>query len=266
MILTTLICLAARTVAVRMLCLYVERKWFQIDKDIVGCNALLVKSTTPWETFNLIGKNYLGGNKEVKGIAFFRQTVNYIPAGLERIFPNLREIHIRECDLLSIDKGILKPFPDLEAITLAGNLHFDTLERGLFSFNKKLKNVNLQLNFFKHIDANVLVGFRSLKPLLLSQVYCTNFEISNPGKAPMKQILGLHCQNAATEKYHLESVTRQIFHRRLVHELKRLQLKSKQLKQIENSKRNKIVRFNKLVVDVISLSRNVLEIKKRIGQ
>jgi len=212
-------------VGVRIKCIYLPDRWFQQDKKLISCEARFVKSTTPWEIF-IIRKNYSRTNNEVKSIAFMRQTVNYIPVGLEMIFPDLTEIYISECNLLRVDQSNFKPFTELKALSIRANRYLETLERSLFDYNKKLKYINLYCNNFKHIDADLVSGLSFLKYFELEHVTCLNITINGTLMTPLKDLLKSKCQNPVVRRQ-------------------------------QNDERNKIIisRFNKLHDDVNSLSK-----------
>jgi len=250
-------------VGIKNLCIYQTNRWFQQDQKSISCDARFVKFTSPWEKFTKVIKNYSNGNSEVKCIAFIRQTVNYIPVGLEMIFPDLKEIYLSECNLLRIDQETFKPFTELQALSIRGNLYLEVLERGLFDYNKKLKYLNLHQNNFMHIDADLVSGLSFLKYFELERVTCFNMTIRETSMAPFKDKLKRKCQNPVVLQQHGEIVARQNFHRELENKFQnineQLQDESKQM-QLTGSNQITINKFNKLHDDINSLSKQVSEL------
>jgi len=247
-------------IPVQFRCTYTGNRWWSRYKEALLCDTRFLKVTTPWEKFTKVERNYSSTNSEVQSIGFFRQTMNYIPSGLEKIFPDLIEIYIQECNLLRVEQSNFKPFPELKALAIRGNRYLLTLERGLFDYNKQLIHINLFYNNFKHIDANLLDGMSSLNFFALQFNTCVNVTISNALKRGIvKTKLKLNCINPVVLQQHGEISARLNFHRKLRKEIqncdKQLHDENNQMKQ--KNERNKIIisRFNKLHDDINSLSK-----------
>jgi len=165
--------------------------------------------------------------------------------------------------LLRIDQETFKPFTELQALSIRGNLYLEVLERGLFDYNKKLKYLNLHQNNFMHIDADLVSGLSFLKYFELERVTCFNMTIRETSMAPFKDKLKRKCQNPVVLQQHGEIVARQNFHRELENKFQnineQLQDESKQM-QLTGSNQITINKFNKLHDDINSLSKQVSEL------
>jgi len=263
-LLLLLTCLIVQINALQIRCFYNRNQWYQQVRNSILCDVKFLKSTTPWETFEEAKINYSSTNSEVKCIAFFRMTVNYIPSGLEMIFPDLREIYIQESNVLRIDQLNFKPITELESLSIRANRYLEVLERGLFDYNKKLKYINLYYNNFKHIDADLVSGLSLLKFFELELVTCISMTISESSMAPFKDKVKRKCQNPVVLQRHDEIVARQNFHRELGKQIqnfkKQIQNESKQMKQKDERNQITIKKFNKLHDDINSLSKQVSEL------
>jgi len=220
------------------------------------CEARFVKIKTAWETLS-IRTNYSRGNSKIEVISFDRQTLNYIPAGIDRIFPNLKEFLTQDCNLFRVEQKNFKPFTKLEALWIRGNLHLHTLERGLFDYNKKLKYINLYSNNFKHIDADLVSGLSFLKYFQLECVTCFNITIKGTSMAPLKENFKIHCQDSAILQHHVDLVLRQNQHETMNNSMM-------QLREAVNQRESYNLLFSRLSADLYNLSKQISELDKQI--
>jgi len=238
-------CFVAQIIALRSLCVYRKDAWFQQNKKLMCCGARFVKIKTAWETLS-IRTNYSRGNSKIEAISFDRQTLNYIPVGIDRIFPNLKELFTQDCNVLRLEQKNFKSFPKLEALSIRGNLHLDTLERGLFDYNKKLKYINLYCNNFKHIDPDLVSGLSSLKYFELEYVACLNITIKGTSTAPLRENFQIHCQDSAILQHHIDLVLRQNLHEAINNSMI-------QLREAANQHESRAILFSRLSTDIHNL-------------
>jgi len=97
--------------------------------------------------------------------------VNYFPRGLEKIFTNLHQIAIENCQLKEIHQSDLKPYTGLTFISLTDNL-IKVIEDGLFDFNKELTEIFLSHNKIIHVGADAFSKLPRLQMLYLHGILC----------------------------------------------------------------------------------------------
>lgn len=92
-------------------------------------------------------------------------TVEFIPFGIKKHFPNLKALHISSCGLLSVNKKNLKELGNsLEALSLTWN-KLVSIDADLFQYNPNLKAVWLYNNPFRHIDPEFFTYLKNLRNL-----------------------------------------------------------------------------------------------------
>lgn len=106
---------------------------------------------------------------EVKILDIFSQTVHYMPSGIEKFFPKIEGIQIRNSKLKVIEKSDLAPFVGLKELHLQGN-DLETLKSNLFDDNLDLQVITLSSNKLKFIGENILSK--------LTKLYHANFNIN----------------------------------------------------------------------------------------
>lgn len=100
-----------------------------------------------------------------------RHRIYYFPRGLEEFFPKLLKIHMDGVELKEIHQSDLKPFTELEILSLSGN-NLENLEEDLLKFNPKLKAFGAGDNKISYIDPNVFDHLSHLRYLLLDKNVC----------------------------------------------------------------------------------------------
>jgi len=166
------------------------------EANSIACEASKLKVINPNEKVTQALNNYAAGNDQVRTLYIYKQTMNFIPSGIEKVFPNLRGFLFTENDVVRVFQSDFKPFPELRGLWLRGNKRLDVLERDLFKFNKKLYYLNLWNNNFKFIDANILDGFSSLSVIDLNANPCIKMASFNEETSRYKKALTRKCQNA----------------------------------------------------------------------
>lgn len=88
----------------------------------------------------------------VTGIAFDcrvgdlrARKMEFMPFGLESLFPSLEMISIINCGLVQINEINLRPFPKLKKLILDGN-RLEVIDGDIFRFNRELTHVSLVAN------------------------------------------------------------------------------------------------------------------------
>lgn len=98
--------------------------------------------------------------------------VKYFPENFADFFPNLEFISIIHAKMKEIRQGDLKQFPNLIELDLSSNA-ISKIERNLFKFNEKLKEIRMVDNPIFTIHPEAFVGLKNLERLKLGKV---NFE------------------------------------------------------------------------------------------
>lgn len=155
---------------VNLVCRSIENyNWFKrmIYGDSVKCIAdESISWTIPGASVSLV--LHRNGMKvtnlaDIKRLEIYGATVNFIPTGIKRKFPNLRGLCIAASGLLSIDKENLREFGDtLENLDLYNN-RLNFLNDDLFEFNQNLEVINLHENPIRHIENEFFTNLRKLR-------------------------------------------------------------------------------------------------------
>jgi len=115
------------------------------------------------------GKN----NNAVKGIWSDKGGINYLPHGLERLYPNINYILIKDGRLKEIHQSDLKQYPNLVVLDLFKN-DIEVLEDGLFAYNPDLVYVSFYSNKVCYIAPNIFDHLTKLRWLQFKDNECMN--------------------------------------------------------------------------------------------
>jgi len=133
----------------------------------------------------------------VEGFYAEFETIKFFPKGLDKLFKNLKLIHMYYCDLKEIHQSDLKPFPNLVYFRLALN-KIEVIEAGLFDYNPNLEFVGFWESKIIHIDPNVFDHLYKLSYLWLSTVPCINIDFYDSREQVKKaiKIVKSNCSNS----------------------------------------------------------------------
>jgi gas vesicle protein len=98
-------------------------------------------------------------------------TINFIPRGLNDVFPNLVGILMKSCRMKKIRQADLRPFPKLKYLSLRDN-DIETIERDLFKYNPQLQYINLDYNKINRVHPNVFDQLNELNYFDLDNNAC----------------------------------------------------------------------------------------------
>jgi len=169
-------------------------------------NAQNLQVTKPNEEIDGVVTSYSGGNDAVRGLFIHSQTLNFFPAGIEKIFINLRAILIGQSKLKRITKANLKPFTELKGLWIYHN-EIDTLEKDLFMFNTRLTYIYFISNKLQHIDNKILEPLTQLTTAVFSGNPCISIDAETPTKIQeLKNQIAQGCQDAKVARKHSEAV------------------------------------------------------------
>lgn len=99
--------------------------------------------------------------------------LEYLPAGIEKFFPNLRKIEVSETGLKVLTQDNLKSFPKLKSLVVREN-QLEYLDTNVFEFNDVIEEIDLSGNKLNHLPANSLRVLKNLRKLDLANNVCIN--------------------------------------------------------------------------------------------
>jgi hypothetical protein len=98
-------------------------------------------------------------------------TINFMPRGLNEMFPNLIIIRIVRSKLKVIRQADLQPFPELKYLDLNSN-DIKTIERDLFKYNPLLLVIYIEYNKINRVHPNVFDHLNQLINLDMTNNIC----------------------------------------------------------------------------------------------
>lgn len=105
-------------------------------------------------------------NNQVGAFVADYKYLKYFPLGVNRIFKNLKLIHLRKNSIRTISYRDLSPYPELKELDLAYNL-IEVVDDLFFRASPKLEFLSLSRNKIFHIDARAFDGLQKLRFLHL---------------------------------------------------------------------------------------------------
>jgi Leucine-rich repeat (LRR) protein len=137
-----------------------------------GCKiteAMITKEET--EIKAIIGDHLQGKtNLYVCYLWLQNSVIQYLPHGFQKIFPNLKVLHVKNCGLKKITRKELEGFENLETFTLAHN-QLRSLPSDLFTEMSKLKNIYVNEDKLKFLSSQILAPIAENQ---LERVYFNN--------------------------------------------------------------------------------------------
>jgi hypothetical protein len=151
-----------------------------------------------------------------------------------------------------------KPFPDIRSIGLYQN-HLEVLEKGLFDYNTKLEHLDLLINNFKHIDANLLDDLHSLT---FMNITCIDVQLKgNSTKLAFKSLFESKCQNVEALQNHVDLILREDQHQRLKGKIpevrKQVQTDLKPFRSDGRRDKLRLFNFEKLLANLTELLKHI---------
>lgn len=139
---------------------------------LYACNALVYPSKSPF-LVSVGGLHQMRDNVEyytnddVGCLLIKNQNLTFFPQEIDYFFKNLKIIDFLGENLLSLSAQDLRPFPQLEHFGMNG-YNITSIGGDLFSFNKRLKSIDLDDNQIQHIGENLVMNLTLLQILRLS--------------------------------------------------------------------------------------------------
>lgn len=137
---------------------------------------------------------------DVRGLYIANTVCQYMPQGLDEIFPNIEGIQISSTGLKVISQQDLKPFVKLRSLWLDCN-KVAVLESNVFLYNSDLVIVNLKDNNLRSIGSGIFDPVDDLQRIYLEGNKCISMDA--PDRKKVKEVkieIAEKCQSAAGEQ------------------------------------------------------------------
>lgn len=130
-----------------------------------------------------VSQNHFDGKCDSDVLVIFatNQTLNYLPAGLNHFFPNIRGLTILHSELRSLTSCDIALFKNIEFIYVYGN-NIQLIDGDLFSKNPNVMYVSFTRNPVRHIGSNLLAPLKELKEAYFSNCNCIDQLAWNPAQ------------------------------------------------------------------------------------
>ncbi|XP_070504474.1 leucine-rich repeat-containing protein 70-like [Chironomus tepperi] len=146
-------------------CMVIRYNPYIISKDLT-----LIESVTG-------DHNNQKSNQDVMVFESINKKIEYFPRGLEKFFPNLKGIFIKNGRLKEIQQSDFRGYSELLYIELNGN-DIEVLEDGVFDFIPQIKIIWLSENKIIHVGENVFNNLNNLVILYFKNT-CTSINIQD---------------------------------------------------------------------------------------
>ncbi|CAG9810082.1 unnamed protein product [Chironomus riparius] len=93
-------------------------------------------------------------NPRIRVFYVVGKVVQYVPSGLDVLFPNLMGFRFVSTQMKLVTKESLQPYPNLLMFASVGN-QIEYLEKDLFMYNTKIEYISLRSNRISYIDPTV---------------------------------------------------------------------------------------------------------------
>jgi DNA repair exonuclease SbcCD ATPase subunit len=182
-ILTVLSAIIEISLGIDMKCTIRGTSWYGVTGNECQAQGLVI--TEPNQTITSIngqtGSYYHSQN--VKSLIFDGQTMNFMPKGLEKLFPQIEAISISSSKLKELKKEDLAPFPMLKNLWTNGN-DLETLPSNLFEANPELTRVEFYKEKLKFVGENILSPLKKLKWAYFRGNPCINMMAHSKAQIP----------------------------------------------------------------------------------
>lgn len=99
--------------------------------------------------------------------------LEFFPSGLEKFFPNLEKLVIRQTGLRELSQDDLKNFPKLKSLDVSEN-QLEKLNGSTFQFNEKIEELNLSGNKLTSLGSDFLKHLKNVTKIDMSGNSCIN--------------------------------------------------------------------------------------------
>lgn len=132
--------------------------------------------------------NELHNNNDVLKLNIQRQRCEYLPKGLEKLFPNLEGLRIASSGLKILRQSDVSVFLNLRNCDVFNN-RLTTLDADLFARNPNLEYLYFGSNIIEQVGRNILSPLKNLKKANFDDNTCIRFVAETSNDLPQLQRL-----------------------------------------------------------------------------
>lgn len=158
---------------------------------VYTCSVLNLNVESDDETVTSANGNHLDelhNNNDVTKLNIQNQRCNYLPKGLEKLFPNLEGLRIASSGLKILRQSDISVFLNLRNCDVFNNL-LTTLDADLFARNPKLEYLYFGSNRIEQVGSNILNPLKSLKKVNFDDNACIRFVAETSNDLPKLKLL-----------------------------------------------------------------------------
>lgn len=155
----------------KIYCEFEYGKWSgSPEREVYTCIATMTSITEPETVIkDFVGEHFIRhNNNDVEAIYFLGTVVEFLPRGIDKIFPSLKYFSIENCGLKTIVREDFKGFEKLKLFYAPSN-QLKSLPSNLFEGMHHLKHISFHNNKLEFINSMLL------KPLLKDDLKYLNF-------------------------------------------------------------------------------------------
>ena len=169
----------------------VEKNTWDFVGPVEYCKAQTVSITSRNEEVTSVDGRT--DSTSLTGLWFNNQTVNYLPKGIDKFFPNLKALVVSSAQLKSLTQVDLKSLTQLVFVNFVGN-DVESLDGDLFEFSPKIKFLGLSSNKLKYVGDNFLSNLKDLQASYFGKNPCIDFRANSSSEIPaLVQKLKMQC-------------------------------------------------------------------------
>lgn len=154
--------------------------------SVVNLNVESDDETVTSATGNQL--NEVHNNNDVTKLNIQNQRCDYLPKGLEKLFPNLEGLRIASSGLKFLRQSDISVFPNLRNCDVFNN-RLTTLDANLFARNFKLEYLYFGSNRIEQVGNNIFSPLKNLKKVNFDDNTCIRFVAETPNELPKLQLL-----------------------------------------------------------------------------
>lgn len=164
-----------------LICIFRTTSWTVIGSRYT-CDGTIISSDFAEYNIDRVSGSHLVGRTDldVEVVNILEQPfLNRIASNIDEFFPNLIGLRWFSGNLSWVEASDLKPFPDLQLISLRGN-QLASLDGDLFKFNRGLRFVSFRENLLTSVGHDLLTNLTSLSQAAFNNNPCINVLATNP--------------------------------------------------------------------------------------
>ena len=175
-----LIVITSAVVGYDLKCEVIKEPWYLVG-EIEFCNAKSVNIRSMNEEITSV--NGRTEPTSLQGLWISDQTVNYLPKGIDKFFPDLKGLGVQSSKLKSLTQDDLKSLPQLVYANFLNN-DLESLDGDMFKFNPKLRNIHFSMNKIKYVGENLLNLLKDLQFIRFASNICININAETSPEIP----------------------------------------------------------------------------------